>query len=211
MSVRVGVCASGSGSNFQALLDADLPGVEFAVLVTDRKAAGARDRATRHGVPDVYLPASGRSRADYDAALVDVLRAHRVDVVALAGFMRIVTPTLLDAFPWRVMNIHPALLPAFPGLHGQRQALDHGVRIAGATVHLVDAGCDTGPILVQGAVPVLPDDDEMTLQQRILQVEHRLYPMALRIVAEQRVRLDGRKAIIDWRPDESPLIWDERR
>jgi phosphoribosylglycinamide formyltransferase-1 len=206
--VRVGVCASGSGTNFQALLDArgpDFP--EIAVLVCDRRAAGARERASRAGIPEVYLPAAGRSREEYDASLVAALRDHGVDVVALAGFMRLVTPILLDAFPWRVVNIHPSLLPAFPGLHAQQQAFDHGVRVAGATVHLVDTGCDTGPILVQGAVPVLPNDDATSLQQRILQVEHRIYPMALRMVTDGRVRVVGRRAIIDLLPGEQTWIW----
>src|SRR5690606_33746879 len=129
----------------------------------------------------------------YDAALVEVLRRHRVELVCLAGFMRLVGPTLLSAFPSRVLNIHPALLPAFPGMHGQRQAVEYGVKVSGCTVHLVDEGTDTGPIVAQAAVPVRDDDDEASLSARILEQEHRLYPAVVRWVAEGRVSVSGRR------------------
>lgn len=180
--VPVGVLISGRGSNLQALLDAsadpDFP-ARIAVVVSNRRDAGGLERARVAGVPAVVVPSRRRERAEFEAELVDVLCAHRVEWVALAGFMRILTPMFLDAFPDRVLNIHPSLLPAFPGLHAQAQALAAGVRIAGATVHRVTPGMDEGPILAQGAVPVLADDTEDTLGARILTVEHRIYPAAL--------------------------------
>lgn len=202
--VPVGVLISGGGSNLQAILDAaaedDFP-ARVAVVISNRADAGGLARAARAGVPTVVLSHRGYAdRSAYDAALVEVLRAHGVVWVALAGFMRVVTPTLLGAFPDRVLNIHPALLPAFPGLHGQQQAFDHGVRIAGATVHLVDEGTDTGPILAQGAVPVLPDDDDERLAARILRVEHALYPRVLRWAVEGRIRREGRRVRLDLPP-----------
>lgn len=213
MSERVGfgVLISGGGSNLQAILDAtaapDHPS-RVSVVISNRADAGGLDRARRAGVPAVVLPHKGYpDRAAYDAALVEILRAHGATWVALAGFMRLVTPTLLGAFPDRVLNIHPALLPAFPGLHGQQQAFDHGVRIAGATVHLVDEGTDTGPIIAQGAVPVLPDDDADALSARILTVEHRLYPTVVRWAAEGRIRREGRKVHLDLPPGERSWVF----
>ena len=180
--VPVGVLISGRGSNLQALLDAsadpDFP-ARIAVVVSNRRDAGGLERARVAGVPAVVVPSRRRERAEFEAELVDVLCAHGVEWVALAGFMRILTPMFLDAFPDRVLNIHPSLLPAFPGLHAQAQALAAAVRIAGATVHRVTPGMDEGPILAQGAVPVLSDDTEDTLGARILAVEHRIYPAAL--------------------------------
>jgi phosphoribosylglycinamide formyltransferase-1 len=137
------------------------------------------------------------NRQAFDEALVATLKRHKVELVALAGFMRLLTPTFLGAFPGRIMNIHPALLPAFPGVHSQKQALDYGARITGCTVHFVDEGCDTGPIIAQAAVPVLEGDDEASLGARILAEEHRLYPAAIRAVAEGRVHVDGRQVTID--------------
>lgn len=207
--VRVGVLISGGGTNLQALLDAcEAPGfpARVAVVVSNRKDAFGLERARRGCVPGLWLPQKGLERADYDRAMVALLREHAVDWVCLAGFMRIVTPVLLGAFPDRVLNIHPSLLPAFPGLHAQRQALEAGCRVSGATVHLVDEGTDTGPILIQGVVPVLPQDTEDTLAARILSVEHRIYPLALRWAAEGRVRLEGRRVHLDLGPDELPAI-----
>ena len=136
------------------------------------------------------------SREAFDQALVATLKKHGVELVALAGFMRLLTPAFLGAFPQRVVNIHPALLPAFPGIHAQKQALDYGARVTGCTVHFVDEGCDTGPIIAQAAVPVLDGDDEAALTARILAEEHRLYPAAIRAVAEGRVRSEGRRVKI---------------
>ena len=207
---RVGVLLSGSGSNLQALIDAcqapDFP-AEIVLVVSNRQDAFGLQRAEAAGIDRRWLPHRGMSRQDYDEELVGALRLMEVEVVCLAGFMRIVTPTLLDAFPGRVMNIHPALLPAFPGLHGQAQALSWGVTVAGATVHLVDAGTDTGPILCQGVVPALQGDDEAALQERILRAEHRLYPLALRWLCEGRVHVEGRRARVDLKPGESRSLF----
>lgn len=162
----------------------------------NRADAGAIERARRAGVPCVVLPHAGYPRReDYDAQLVATLHEHDVTMVALAGFMRLVTKVLLDAFAGRVLNIHPSLLPAFPGLHAQRQALDHGCKIAGCTVHLVDEGLDAGPIVLQAAVPVLDGDDEATLSARILAEEHRLYPEAVKRLAAGSLRIEGRRVL----------------
>ena len=180
--VPVGVLISGRGSNLQALLDAsadpDFP-AQVVVVVSNRRGVAGLDRARAAGVPTVVVPSRKRVREEFDADLVGVLQEHGVEWVALAGFMRLLTATFLDAFPGRVLNIHPSLLPAFPGLHAQAQALAAGVRIAGATVHQVTPGMDEGPIVAQGAVPVLPGDTEDSLSRRILEVEHRIYPAAL--------------------------------
>jgi phosphoribosylglycinamide formyltransferase-1 len=193
------VLISGSGTNLQALLDAcaapDFP-ARVAVVISNRRDAYGLERARAAGVPAVWVPHRGKARADFDAELVAALREHGAQWVCLAGFMRIVTPVFLDAFPQRVLNIHPALLPAFPGVHAQAQALAAGVKVAGATVHFVDAGTDTGPIIAQGAVPVLDDDDEDALKARILAVEHELYPRALRQAVEGRLRVEGRRVVV---------------
>jgi len=198
--LRVGVLGSGRGSNLQALLDAAArPGypARVVVVVSDKERAQALERARAHGVAAVWLnPKDFADRAAYDAALGRLLEEHRVGLVCLAGFMRILTPELVRAFAGRVLNIHPSLLPAFPGLHAQRQALDYGVKVAGATVHFVDEGVDTGPIALQASVPVQPDDTEESLSARILAVEHRIYPEAVRLFAEGRLRLAGRKVIV---------------
>jgi phosphoribosylglycinamide formyltransferase-1 len=198
--LRVGVLGSGRGSNLQALLDAAArPGypARVVVVVSDKERAQALERARAHGVAAVWLnPKDFGDRAAYDAALGRLLAEHRVGLVCLAGFMRILTPELVRAFAGRVLNIHPSLLPAFPGLHAQRQALDYGVKVAGATVHFVDEGVDTGPIALQASVPVQPDDTEESLSARILAVEHRIYPEAVRLFAEGRLRLAGRKVIV---------------
>jgi len=207
VSGPVGVLVSGSGTNLQALLDSQGAAYRVAVVLSNRPGVGALDRAEAAGVPAVVVPHRGRSREDFEDALLAVLREHEVEWVALAGFLRVLTPRFLGAFPGRVLNIHPALLPSFPGVHAQQQAWDYGVRIAGATVHLVDAGTDTGPIVAQGAVPVLPGDDAHTLRQRILGVEHRLYPMALRWAVEGRLRVEGRRVEVDLPPGESSWVW----
>lgn len=189
--VPVAVLLSGSGTNLQALLDAcadPAHPARVAVVLSNKPDAYGLERAGRAGVPTAVLPAKGHAtREAYDAALVETLRAHAVEWVCLAGFMRLVTPVFLDAFPWRVLNIHPSLLPAFPGLHAQEQALAHGVTVAGCTVHLVDAGTDTGPIIAQAAVPVLQGDDRDALAARILPREHDLLVTAIRWIAVGKV------------------------
>jgi phosphoribosylglycinamide formyltransferase 1 len=187
----LGVLVSGSGTNLQALLDAVDAGTleaKIGVVVSNVATAKALDRAKSAKIPAIVVDHKAfASRHAFDAAVVEVLQAHHVDCVVLAGFMRIVTSTVLDAFPNRVVNVHPALLPAFPGTHAQRQALDYGVAITGCTVHFVDAGTDTGPIIAQAAVPVLDSDDEASLTARILQKEHELLPMVLQWIGQGRV------------------------
>ncbi len=207
--IRVGVLASGGGTNLQAILDGCASGrldATVAVVVSNVPGAGALDRARRAGAAAEVVPSKGvADREAYDLGLVERLRAHRVDLVCLAGYMRFVSPVFLRAFgptpdtrgcP-RVMNVHPGLLPSFPGLHSQRQALAYGARLAGCTVHFVDEGCDTGPIIVQAVVPVLPDDDEAALSARILVQEHRIYPQAVQWFAQGRLSLEGRRVRVE--------------
>jgi phosphoribosylglycinamide formyltransferase-1 len=199
--VNVAVLVSGSGTNLQAILDAQKAGAlgKARVVVVVSNVAGVRalERAQAAGVPAEVLPHKQFPTRDaFDQALVALLRKYDVELVALAGFMRLLTPAFLAAFPQRVMNIHPALLPAFPGVHSQKQALDYGARVTGCTVHIVDEGCDTGPIIAQAAVPVLDGDDVAALTARILAEEHRLYPAAIRAVADGRVRVEGRRVTI---------------
>jgi phosphoribosylglycinamide formyltransferase-1 len=192
--IALGVLISGSGTNLQAILDATAAGrldARVAVVVSNRKDAGGLARAEKAGVPAVVVPhAQYADRRAFDAALVATLREHGVEWVVLAGFMRLLTDTFLDAFAMRTVNVHPALLPAFPGVDAQKQALAYGVRVSGCTVHLVDRGTDTGPIIAQSAVPVLPDDDEDALRLRILEQEHALLPRVLQWIAEGRVQIE---------------------
>jgi phosphoribosylglycinamide formyltransferase 1 len=204
MSLRplsLGVLASGRGSNLQAILDQIAAGrlaAAVRVVVSDVAGAYALERARRAGVPAVFVdPREPGGKAAFESRIVGVLREHGVELVALAGYMRVCGPGLLEGFPGRILNIHPSLLPAFPGLHVQRQALEHGARFSGCTVHFVDAGVDTGPIVAQAVVPVLEDDTEETLAARILRQEHRLFPHALRLCAEGRLRLAGRRVLVD--------------
>lgn len=197
----LGVLASGRGSNMQAIIDAtrtpDFP-ARVAVVVSDRERAPALERAARAGVPAVFLnPKDFADRAAYDEALATTLEAHAVELVCAAGFMRILSPAFIRGFAGRILNVHPSLLPAFPGLHPQRQALEHGVRVSGATVHFVDEGVDTGPIVLQASVPVLTGDTEESLAARILVEEHRLYTTAIRLFAEGRLRIGGRQVVIE--------------
>jgi len=204
--VVLGVLASGRGSNLQAILDAIKAGrcpARVAVVVSDRAGAPALDRAGRAGVKAVHLdPQAYADRAAFDRDVAKVLADHGVELVCLAGYMRLLSPGFVAAFRGRILNIHPALLPAFPGLHAQRQALEHGVKVAGATVHVVDEGVDTGPIVLQAAVPVQEDDTEATLSARILAEEHRLYPEAIRLFAERRLEIAGGRVRI--RPEAGP-------
>lgn len=192
--IALGVLVSGSGTNLQSILDAIAAkrlDARVAVVVSNVGDAGALERARKAGVETVVVEHKGfADRQAFDAAVVEVLRARGVDVVVLAGFMRLVTPVLLGAFSGRVVNIHPALLPSFPGVHGPQQALAYGVRVAGCTVHFVDAGTDTGPIIAQEAVPVLDGDDEESLRLRILAREHELLPRVLQLIAQGRVHVE---------------------
>jgi phosphoribosylglycinamide formyltransferase-1 len=196
----VGVLISGRGSNLQALVDAARRGElggEVAVVVSNVGSAPGLERARQAGIPAVFRDHRGKKREDFDAELVEILRAHQVDLVCLAGFMRLLSPVFVRAFPGRIVNIHPALLPAFPGLEAQRQAWEHGVKVSGATVHLVDEGLDSGPIVAQEAVAVLSSDTPETLAARILEVEHRLYPRAVRLLLDGRCRVEGRRVIVE--------------
>jgi phosphoribosylglycinamide formyltransferase-1 len=189
----LGILVSGSGTNLQAVIDAVQSGrlrAKIGVVISNVATAKALDRARAAGIETVVIDhKTYPSREAFDGAVVESLRAHDVDCVVLAGFMRLITRVLLEAFPHRVVNIHPALLPAFPGVHAQAQALAYGVRVTGCTVHLVDVGMDTGPILAQATVPVLDGDDEETLRDRILVKEHELLPAVLQWIADDRVEV----------------------
>ena len=194
--LNIGVLVSGSGSNLQSILDACQSGelkAQVACVISNKADAFALERARSAWIPALHLDHRAHAgREAYDEALVATLREFKVELVAMAGFMRIITPVLLDAFPMSVMNIHPALLPSFPGLHAQRQAMEYGAKIAGCTVHFVDPGTDTGPIIIQAAVPLLEGDTEDTLSARIQKEEHRIYPEAIRLFAEGRLKVTGR-------------------
>ncbi|KAB2953255.1 phosphoribosylglycinamide formyltransferase [Heliorestis acidaminivorans] len=200
MALKIGVLASGRGSNLQSLLDAISAGTldaEIVLVISDKQNAMALDRAAAQGVPAVHLnPKDFNDRKSYDLAIAELFKERGATAIVLAGYMRIISRPFLESFPERVINIHPALLPAFPGLHSQKQALEYGVRYSGCTVHFVDEGMDTGPIIVQAVVPVEKDDTEETLAARILQEEHRILPEALQLLAQGRLRVEGRKVQI---------------
>ena len=208
MSTRFAVLVSGSGTNLQALLDAAAGSpFEVAVVVSNREDAFGLERARRAGVKALCIPHKGKSRVAFDAELAEVLKSHQIDWVFLAGFMRILTPVFLEAFPNRVVNIHPSLLPSFPGVNAQLQAFDAGVQVSGATVHFVDAGMDTGPIIAQGVVPVLDTDTAESLRTRILSMEHRLFPMVMQWAAEGRISVHNDKADVTLREGDERLLW----
>jgi phosphoribosylglycinamide formyltransferase 1 len=196
---RLGVLISGRGSNLQSIIDAIGRGeldARIAVVISNRSDAAGLVRAREAGIDAVHLdPKRHGDRVSYDRAVVDCLRQHGVDLVCLAGFMRLIGAPLLAAFPERILNIHPSLLPSFPGLEAQRQALDHGVRVSGATVHLVTAELDDGPIVLQAAVPVLDTDTVDSLSARILAEEHRLYPEGIRLVLDGGWRVERRRFV----------------
>ena len=199
--IRIGVLVSGRGSNLQAVIDNIGSGslsAEIAVVISDQADAFALERARKHGIPAVHISAEGYKgrRGEYDGRLVQELRKHGVDLVILAGFMRIITKVLVNAYPHRIMNIHPALLPSFPGLHVQKAAIDHGVRFSGCTVHFVDEGMDTGPIIIQAVVPVLDGDTEDALAARILKQEHKIFSRAIQLFAEGKLTVAGRRVLI---------------
>ena len=201
MSVlRLGVLVSGRGSNLQAIINEIEAGTlkaEIAVVISNKHGVPALDRAERHGLNAVFLDPKAVAdtpdpRQAYDQILLETLQRHQVQLVVLAGYMKIITSILIDSYESRIMNIHPSLLPSFPGLHAQRQALHHGVKVAGCTVHFVTEGMDTGPIILQQTVPVEEGDTEEDLSERILKVEHDLFPRAIRLFAEGRLRVTGR-------------------
>jgi phosphoribosylglycinamide formyltransferase-1 len=199
-TITLGVMASGRGTNLQSILDAIATGrlnAKVALVISDRADATALERARAAGVPAKHLdPKAFPSREAHDAAAADLLRSAGVELVALAGYMRLITRALLDAFPNRIINVHPSLLPAFPGLNAQRQAIEYGVKLSGCTVHFVTEGVDAGAIILQAAVPIREDDTDATLADRILAEEHRLLPEALQLYAQGRLSIEGRRVRI---------------
>ena len=213
--LRVAVLASGRGSNLQALIDAIEAGqvqARIVAVISNKKEAVALERARKHGIKDLFVdpkPFAGRpdSREAYDRSLLEVLQQHEAELVLLAGYMKIVTTVLVNAYANRMMNIHPSLLPAFPGLEVQKKAIDWGCKLAGCTVHFVTEGVDEGPIIIQAAVPILDADTPETLAARILVQEHKIYPRAVQLFAEGRLRVDGRRVFIDSaKPDDEVIV-----
>jgi phosphoribosylglycinamide formyltransferase-1 len=199
MKKRIGVLLSGRGSNFEALAESivsgRIPNAEIAIVVSNRDGAPGIDRAKARGIAMRVIPSKGLERETYDRQVVAVLNEHKVDLVCLAGYMRLLSPYFVAAFPNRILNIHPSLLPSFPGLESQRQALEYGVKFAGCTVHFVDENLDAGPIVLQAVLPVNDNDTEETLSARILQEEHRIYSEAVRIVLGGRYKIEGRRVV----------------
>ena len=198
--LKLGVLISGNGSNLQSIIDHIEKGSLKAIIkivISNNPDAYGITRAKKHGIPVVVLKNGDfKNKEAFDLELIRILKNNYVDLVILAGFMRIITPALLNAFPQKIMNIHPALLPSFPGIHGQKQALDYGVKLSGCTVHFVDEGVDTGPIIIQSAVQVFDDDTEETLAERILKEEHKIYPQAIQLFSEGKIEIKGRKVRI---------------
>jgi len=212
-TVKLGVLISGTGSNLQAIIDAILRGdlkAEIRVVISNRPDAQGLERARRHGIETAVIEhRKFASREDFDRAVLAALRNRSVELVALAGFMRLLSPVMIDAFPTRIMNIHNSLLPSFPGIHGPKDAIEYGVKIAGCTVFFVTPGVDVGPVIVQAAVPVMPGDDEQRLAARILQQEHRIFPHAISLFQQGRLEIHGRQVIIKGdssAPNSPPLV-----
>ena len=209
MTVKLGVLVSGSGTNLQALIDAFSAdeSAQIALVISNKKTAYGLERASKASIPTAFIDHRGKARETFDAELVACLRAHGVEWVVLAGFMRIITTTFLDAFPGRIINIHPSLLPSFPGLNAQQQAFDAGVLLTGATVHFVDGGLDAGPIIAQGVVPRQPEDSLEDLRDRILEMEHRLYPMVLRWAVNGQLTLEDGRALVRVEDGGTRVLW----
>jgi len=205
MKKRIGVLLSGRGSNFEALADSvasgRIPNAEIAVVLSNQKAAAGIERAKSRGLSTQVIPSKGLEREAYDRLVVAALNEAKVDLVCLAGYMRLLSPYFVAAFPQRIMNIHPSLLPSFPGLEAQKQALDYGVKFAGCTVHFVDENLDAGPIILQSVVPVEDSDTEDSLSARILQEEHRIYSEAVKIVLEENYKIAGRRVVLSSRSE----------
>ncbi len=201
MKKRIGILLSGRGSNFEAIADnvasGKIPNAEIAIVISNREQAPGIEKARQRGLETAVISSKGLEREQYDRKVVALLEETKVDLVCLAGFMRLLSPYFISRFPCRILNIHPALLPAFPGLEAQRQALEHGVKVTGCTVHFVDENLDAGPIIIQTVVPVENDDTVETLSSRILKEEHRIYSEAIRIVLEGRYRIEGRR-VLTW-------------
>jgi len=199
MTKRIAVLLSGRGSNFEALADSvaagRIPHAEISLVLSNREGAPGVEKARQRGLKTCAIPSKGLEREAYDRQVVAILREHHVDLVCLAGYMRLLSPYFIAAFPYRILNIHPSLLPSFPGLESQRQALEYGVKFAGCSVHFVDENLDAGPIILQAVVPVRDDDTEASLSERILREEHRIYSEAVRLVLEGQYKIAGRRVI----------------
>jgi phosphoribosylglycinamide formyltransferase 1 len=200
MNKRIGVLLSGRGSNFEALADSivagRIPGAEIAIVISNRPDAPGIERARERGIKNRVIPSKGLEREVYDRQVSAVLDEHSVDLICLAGYLRLLSPYFVAKYPSRILNIHPSLLPAFPGLESQRQALEYGVKFAGCTVHFVDENLDAGPIILQAAVPVADSDNEASLSAKILKEEHRIYSEAVKIVLHGRCRIEGRRVLV---------------
>ena len=198
---RIGVLLSGRGSNFEALADSvaagRIPNAEIAIVISNRENAPGIEKARARGISAQVIPSRGLEREPYDKLVIAALEEKKVDLVCLAGYMRLLSPAFVAAFRNRILNIHPSLLPAFPGLESQRQAIEHGAKFSGCTVHFVDENLDAGPIILQAAVAIRDDDTPETLSERVLKEEHRIYTEAVRIVLEGRYRMDGRRVLTD--------------
>jgi len=200
MKKRIGVLLSGRGSNFEALADSvaagRIPNAEIAIVISNRENAPGIEKARARGIPAQAIPSRGLEREPYDKLVIAGLEEKKVDLVCLAGYMRLLSPAFVAAYRGRILNIHPSLLPAFPGLESQRQAIEHGAKFLGCTVHFVDENLDAGPIILQAAVPIRDDDTPETLSARVLKEEHRIYTEAVRIVLEGRYRMEGRRVLL---------------
>jgi phosphoribosylglycinamide formyltransferase 1 len=199
MGKKIGVLLSGRGSNFEALAESvsaeRIPGAEIAIVVSNQPDALGLKRAEARGIAARMIPSKGLQREAYDRLVAAVLQEYKVELICLAGYMRLLSPYFVAAFPHRILNIHPSLLPAFPGMEAQKQALEHGVKFAGCTVHFVDENLDAGPIILQAVVPVLDGDDEHALSERILKEEHRIYSEAVKIILDGKWRIEGRRVL----------------
>src|SRR6202795_2920122 len=199
MTHRIGVLLSGRGSNFEALADSvsagRIPNAEISIVISNKPGAPGLERAAARNIPARAIPSKGLEREAYDRQVAAVLQEYKVDLVCLAGYMRLLSPFFVAAFPNRILNLHPSLLPSFPGLESQRQALEYGVKFAGCTVHFVDENLDAGPIVLQAVVPVLDTDTTDTLSEKILREEHRIYSRAVKIVLDGRFKIEGRRVI----------------
>jgi phosphoribosylglycinamide formyltransferase-1 len=197
---RIGVLLSGRGSNFEALADSvaagRIPNAEIAIVISNRENAAGIEKARGRGIAAEVIPSRGLEREPYDKLVIAALAEKKVELVCLAGYMRLLSPVFVAAFRNRILNIHPSLLPAFPGLESQRQALEHGAKFSGCTVHFVDENLDAGPIILQSAVPIRDDDTPETLSERVLREEHRIYTEAVRIVLEGRYKIEGRRVLL---------------
>ncbi|WP_333785226.1 phosphoribosylglycinamide formyltransferase [Thermocrinis sp.] len=199
--MNIGVLVSGRGSNLQALIDAYKAGKiegSIALVISDNPNAYAIERCKRHGIPyQIVLRQDFTSKKDFEREMVRLLKEREVELVVLAGFMRVLSKEFLDAFPMRVINIHPSLIPAFQGLNAQKQALDYGAKITGCTVHFVSQELDNGPVIIQACVPITPEDTEDSLSEKILKFEHKILPQAVKWISEGRVKIDGRKVVVE--------------